>query len=700
MSIIATKNKFHAALDGIGLLLQGAPGAIAYQQNQAPIYGNRFASGDRSYTDFSFWWFWAQTDFSGGIKQEVEWADDATLHSSEGINITENPGALVLNWRQDLSNSVAKNMTFTDYGNATGVAVLVGRNVTDQKMRAVKLIDGTTVWEDSATGADERICCCDEFGNGDLYLGCRTVGSGASTLKITTGGSASDVGTFASGDGIRAMVPYKTGDAMYLFTGTAGIYLYSRSAGTFTQKTTGYPLGVAVGSISASNENGKGVWLIGDRIYFLLRELSTFRSQLWAYDIGDNAYVHIYTWGPGIAVTRAIERDDALYLFDTNNNTQRIGIWKYGGSTGVMERFHEVRRSGETSILVANPTRDSSYIYFTVNDGSSDYQIWQIDRNDHVFSGITPPAAYATAISMLAMSSTGNLGVVKNGASGTNRFDSFFVLPNQARQTTGFGKTGIFDGEIPAIDKLFHSITLNFAPLPSSAVIAVSYSLDGGANFVSLGNVSNATDGGSIVSKTLYFGSAVVAKTMMLMFTLTSGGGNSTPTLNSYSAQYVPVVDYAKSWTLNINCGTEVRDLGGAPVPQFGRELRGQLEKTWLTKSLVDFQDLDYAGTTLNTGGGALSASATTITVLDTADFPERGRLRCENEEIIYTGKTPTTFTGCVRGARGTVAATHVDASVINNAYRVIVTEMSERIPLALDSKFLEYTIAVTVREA
>lgn len=58
---------------------------------------------------------------------------------------------------------------------------------------------------------------------------------------------------------------------------------------------------------------------------------------------------------------------------------------------------------------------------------------------------------------------------------------------------------------------------------------------------------------------------------------------------------------------------------------------------------------------------GAINSSATTLTVDDTTSFSSTGTLRIEAEDITYTGKTATTFTGCTRGANGTTAASHAD---------------------------------------
>jgi len=81
-----TKGKYHVGLNGQGLILSGSPDRLAYEMKQAPIYGNRFAQGDRSYGDFSFWWFWTQTDWSGGLKENPNWEDDAKYKSSKNID--------------------------------------------------------------------------------------------------------------------------------------------------------------------------------------------------------------------------------------------------------------------------------------------------------------------------------------------------------------------------------------------------------------------------------------------------------------------------------------------------------------------------------------------------------------------------------------------------------------------------------------
>jgi hypothetical protein len=79
------------------------------------------------------------------------------------------------------------------------------------------------------------------------------------------------------------------------------------------------------------------------------------------------------------------------------------------------------------------------------------------------------------------------------------------------------------------------------------------------------------------------------------------------------------------------------------------------------------------AGTASTTLNGAITNSATTITVASTASFPTLtggaiGTLLIDTELITYTGQTGTTFTGCTRGTNGTIATAHSNGATVTNA--------------------------------
>jgi hypothetical protein len=74
------------------------------------------------------------------------------------------------------------------------------------------------------------------------------------------------------------------------------------------------------------------------------------------------------------------------------------------------------------------------------------------------------------------------------------------------------------------------------------------------------------------------------------------------------------------------------------------------------------------ATTALN---GAINSSVTTITVNSTTAFTAVGNILIDAETISYTGKTPTTFTGCTRGIYGVgsgAAVSHTSGAAVIQA--------------------------------
>ena len=684
MSFISTKSEYHVALNGQGLLLQGAPERPAYKQSQAPVYGNRFAMGDRGYTDFSFWWFWAQTDFSGGIKQDTRWADDGKYHSSDGITVVENPGSVLLNWRQSATGvvpfgDVAYGHSISWY--AISGQYLLGRDNTDGTALISDALTRGTVAEGTASSAAEIIQCGDSG-----FYGCKTVVDGASMVKTLSGANLTDVGALNVGGGVMDIIYDKANNQLWAFTYSAGIYEYDIPTTTWAQRTTVYPLAEAnLANFSPYTAVGaypnKAAVLVSGKIYF-----SRNSTELWSFDTGDYTFAFITE---GINMKIAAERFGIIYYYRNINSIPQI--WKYVISTGVISKVCDVGRhgSGDTIIKMANYDDD---IYMVTNGTR---RILVLDQNETLYNGFTVPAAFTAQIDVFGGD---YLTIVKNDGVSTNAAS---IASSKLRHATGYISTSIFDAEIPSIDKLYYSLTIDFDLFNSddpADKITVSYSLNNGSTFTTLGSASYADDG-AISTKTFLFGTNITSKTLQIKFTLISGvSTDDTPSLNSFSVQYVPVPDYKKIWSLTVNAGDEVKKLNGKTVTDTGRELKSILETAWWTKSLLDYQDLDYATTLVN--DASFEAADVTIIVDNTKDFPEQGRLHIDDEEILYTGKTPTTFTGCTRGARGTLAADHADDSVVNNAYKVLITEFQTDIPVMNEDKNLEYRIGISIREA
>ena len=109
-----------------------------------------------------------------------------------------------------------------------------------------------------------------------------------------------------------------------------------------------------------------------------------------------------------------------------------------------------------------------------------------------------------------------------------------------------------------------------------------------------------------------------------------------------------------------------------------------QLDYNEYINSVSDQED-EIKSTTLD---GALTDSATTITVASTTDFASSGTLFIGNEQITYTGTTSTTFTGATRGANSTTAVAHDSGTTVAQFDQGGVPEHVIRTP---DNNYLLY---------
>ena len=117
--------------------------------------------------------------------------------------------------------------------------------------------------------------------------------------------------------------------------------------------------------------------------------------------------------------------------------------------------------------------------------------------------------------------------------------------------------------------------------------------------------------------------------------------------------------DYAKPWLMLSGDGIRVseRAIPGATTLLEVSEVTFHISDVDLAATQM-FSSQDLAIATFITS--EVSASATTIPVVDTTAFTSSGVIYLDQEAIFYSGKTSTTFTGCTRGALGSKATRHI----------------------------------------
>ena len=94
--------------------------------------------------------------------------------------------------------------------------------------------------------------------------------------------------------------------------------------------------------------------------------------------------------------------------------------------------------------------------------------------------------------------------------------------------------------------------------------------------------------------------------------------------------------------------------------PYFITQITLGTPEFWIVGGLAAIYVYDNTSSSTLLDGG-IDASVTTVTVDSTTGFEDIGTITIELENISYTAKTATTFTGCTRGADSTSAASHSD---------------------------------------
>lgn len=174
--------------------------------------------------------------------------------------------------------------------------------------------------------------------------------------------------------------------------------------------------------------------------------------------------------------------------------------------------------------------------------------------------------------------------------------------------------------------------------------------------------------------------------------------------ISSISSMKVSLVDYNDGATALITPGSVVTDMlarrckvyigfDGTSYPEdYSIVFRGIIDDIVSEQGAISLNIAhpdqkkrntiyELASTSLD---GAITDSDTTITVLDTDQFlvgitgPDgavdssfTGYIKIDDEIIKYTGKTSTTFTGCLRGQLNTTAASHENEADVNSFYRL-----------------------------
>ncbi len=116
---------------------------------------------------------------------------------------------------------------------------------------------------------------------------------------------------------------------------------------------------------------------------------------------------------------------------------------------------------------------------------------------------------------------------------------------------------------------------------------------------------------------------------------------------------------YSEIWWFYPGTDSDTNSLYVAYNYQDGSWHYGSLNRTAFVQQTLRTYPMLTFGVQETYLAANISAIDTTIIAINASSFPSAGTLLINSEKITYTGRSSNTFTGCIRGANATTAASH-----------------------------------------
>jgi len=248
----------------------------------------------------------------------------------------------------------------------------------------------------------------------------------------------------------------------------------------------------------------------------------------------------------------------------------------------------------------------------------------------------------------------------------------FATLTNPFTTTSGSNIVIVTDANHGAIsgDYVTFSGASTVGGLNLNAEYEISYVDTNTYTIVAASNASSSATGGGTVTAAYQINNGTVTGTSQVGWGAGLWGGVVTGTPLTQLDMVGGTLDTTLTTAVTPSSTTiDVVDTTGFASPS-GTLVIGSEIITYNGTTPTSFTTLDPRPTPGNfyPVGQPVAANNVTITVDDTTNFSPAGTILIGTELISYTAKTPTTFTGCTRGAQGTIAAPHVNNALVEEA--------------------------------
>ena len=669
---VGIKDKYSIGIDGAGYILKGSPAYPAHLRRIVKSQVSRLAVSDIQYSDFANDgnFFVAQTDWSGGIKSEKEWKDDAKYWYSSNIDAYSEQGTLKLEnevqLEKDFTNEVWCGGLFMVNGVLecyVGTKAVTSSNIKIYKQTAL----GT--WADVAGTefATQRYwtTCLVEHKN---KLWALTIGdTTADAVERFDGTSWVDytaaIDAVATGDVYSASCGCDFANIFYAFVKDNSVVSRYSLVSTVDEGANWVEEFTALSSFVP-------VAVLGyiDKLYYLLCTGSDY--VLYSFNITTNATVLIQKFR-GSAGVGLIGSENLLRVFGGKLiiSIPNQNIYSFDG-----DQIIEIYKQDLDKLSVGV---EGSVKFIAHGAGA-------VEANGKLYWGnlIYDGEAFYNHKKPLGDSYTHQLVPVFSDNSGRVYYadTSADNISKIYRDNTTFKGTLaanrlIFNeiGQIPSIDKMMNSITIIHDKLASGESFKMEYSIDGRTTWVAVGTKTYIGD--TLTKKTWIIPGNVLYNKIWLR--LSMAGSATSPKIRDVILSYRPMPDYKNLWQMRLDFGNEIHLLNGQKEQRDCGELYSQFWNKMAVKQKVLFEDTDYCDCILAT---AMTSSATSCAVDDTNRFPRQGRIRVVSgsvaEEMYYTSAGSKKLLGITRAARGTVARGYPSGTVMKNDYDVYIDDL------------------------
>lgn len=705
------RQRYDVALNGQGLILAKNPEQPDISAKQEDSFYLRYNNGDHNYNDLAKYWYWVQTDWSAGFKDDLSWVDDSKYYYLSNIDAISVVGAFRLSILPTLvNNAVAQDIT-------CGIEAIINNTLgqyigTNGGTKAIIYQNQSGTWTDITSSTwstspyksnllNER--------NNNLW---------AHNLSQTDGVSFNWFVTYFDGShwtDCALNIATALGITMTGVVGSrAAVAASNGNYYVFVDCIASFSWGLV--SCSKNSPNASGDWTkilffngttnnipvaaceYNAKIYYLLTPSFGGSFELRVYDPTASSDSHVaFFYNSDIDILPNLTNN----LLKVVKNILVIAIpnkelWGYDGSS--LNRVYlkdlvkqNIGQEAYAYLYYGGIVADNKYYSGNLITDTTDNQNWIKDVSDSP-QGVFIPLFSDKSNNIWGIDTASTKKIYKviyRGTTYKGSADKNFIVFNN------------FD-KIYGVDKLGFYITVLFDALLSGQKIILEYTTDNiitsTTNWTEAGRVdyTNIQDR-NITEKNIYFPSALVHKKVWMRYKLVSDGTN-TPTVYDHAMAYKPWPDRKLEWHLQVKCIDEIIRKDSTKETKTGIWLRNFLRQSWRQKAVLTYEDYD-ADTNTQLTDNPLDTQATTVNVVSTDNFPETGRILIDTEEIFYSGKTKTSFLNCVRGYNATNVASHNVNSDITLAYRVYIDDYTEDLVVANNPTEAEYFVNLTLRE-